>query len=557
MKTQWMHILQRKLSAKRKSLTLSGEKMQQLVEDYWAANKNNRHKAFPHFYQCVSQALTRYNCNCNGRHCCELRNCWTTPPSLIALLQRHLYIEVEGMADVLHHSNHLKEWYSPYRGDVSFGAKYDFFTQELAGRNTYINPPFNTYQGSQNLIEKVIEKVFDSLRSSQPTRVVLLIPIFEGKQGHLYETQAKKSRFLEIATFPKGSFSFVAPEHYHISNNFRPGFFSEKIGLYLCANKASLQVDPIDWYGLTQDLLHWSQDNTKHSPIFSNLTRQKFEQRITPSHKGRDFNRDDNVTLKPSNNFFHYYDHNFPLENEIKSMKSFVPNPRHLELLAKLNQHNRTAGALGILPNHLLQLLRLTNPENVEKITNELRFAAFWATYNIWTKRQRLNRTYWNIVPETWKHNEELKKDKYLGKKRKRTKQLVLDDCKNPFHYLLLKSGVKPIQGTCDCSRKTSYHKDIRNESKARKNLDTHILPFSLIDNKKRKQKQVRIDSKRNSDYSGLDYKHNPPAWGGIQLGITQFLSPTSADISREEQDRKKRFKQESYTLHVSSCDLR
>src|SRR5271156_1796918 len=96
-------ILQRKLSAKRKSLTLSGEKMQQLVEDYWVANKNNRHKVFPHFYQCVSQALTRYNCNCNGRHCCELRNCWTTPPSLIALLQRHLYIEVEGMADVLHH----------------------------------------------------------------------------------------------------------------------------------------------------------------------------------------------------------------------------------------------------------------------------------------------------------------------------------------------------------------------------------------------------------------------------------------------------------------------
>src|SRR5271170_5556599 len=102
--------------------------------------------AFPHFYQCASQALTRYNCNCNGRHCCELRNCWTTPPSLIALLQRHLYIEVEGMADVFRHSDHLKEWYSPYRGDVSFGAKYDFFTQELAGRNTYINPPFNTYQ---------------------------------------------------------------------------------------------------------------------------------------------------------------------------------------------------------------------------------------------------------------------------------------------------------------------------------------------------------------------------------------------------------------------------
>jgi len=87
---------------------------------------------------------------------------------------------------------------------------------------------------------------------------------------------------------------------------------------------------------------------------------------------------------------------------------------------------------------------------------------------------------------------------------------------------------VKPIQGTCDCSRKTSYHKDTRNESKATKNLETHI-PFTLLDNKKRKQKQVRINSEIDNEDSGLDYKHNPPAWGGIQLGITQFLSPKQA----------------------------
>src|SRR5271170_2212255 len=134
---------------------------------------------------------------------------------------------------------------------------------------------------------------------------------------------------------------------------------------HTCANKASLQVDPIDWYGLTQDLLHWSQDNTKHSPIFSNLTRQKFEQRITPSHKGRNFNRHDNVTLKPSINFFHYYGHNFPLENEIKSMKSFVSNRRHLATRKiKSTQQNRRS--FRNITNHLTQLLRLT--ENFEKI---------------------------------------------------------------------------------------------------------------------------------------------------------------------------------------------
>src|SRR6202044_2547021 len=38
-KSHWISILQKKLSKNQKSLTLSGEKMQQLVEDYWKANK--------------------------------------------------------------------------------------------------------------------------------------------------------------------------------------------------------------------------------------------------------------------------------------------------------------------------------------------------------------------------------------------------------------------------------------------------------------------------------------------------------------------------------------
>jgi len=73
--------------------------------------------------------------------------------------------------------------------------------------------------------------------------VLLIIPIFEGKEGHMYETQARKAKFLEIATFPAGSFGFVAPEA------FSRGEFSQGPckGLYLAANKSSLKVDPIDW----------------------------------------------------------------------------------------------------------------------------------------------------------------------------------------------------------------------------------------------------------------------------------------------------------------------
>src|ERR1043165_5734277 len=125
---------------------------------------------------------------------CELRNCRTILP-FIEILQKHFSLEVEGMGDVLHHSCHLQEWYSRYQEDQAFGAKHDFFKQNLRGKNIFINSPFNTFEDKQNLIEKIISKISDSLRSDLPTRVILLIPIFECKIGQLYETQAKNSRF--------------------------------------------------------------------------------------------------------------------------------------------------------------------------------------------------------------------------------------------------------------------------------------------------------------------------------------------------------------------------
>ena len=119
-------------------------------------------------------------------------------------------------------------------------------------------------------------------------------------------------------------------------------------------------------------------------------------------------------------------------------MNTYVPNPERLELLSKINQHDRLAGTLGILPNRLIQLLRVTNPEDSTKIIHDLRFTTFWSTYRIWSKRQALYRRYWNILPEWSKSQAKPKKVNTSGKKRKRRKKtLAFEDCKNPFHYLL------------------------------------------------------------------------------------------------------------------------
>ena len=67
--------------------------------------------------------------------------------------------------------------------------------------------------------------------------------------------------------------------------------------------------------------------------------------------------------------------------------------------------------------------------------------------------------------------------------------------------------------------------------------LDSHIKERKSSHEKKTREK-------KQEDLSGLDHKHNFEN-SRNQLDIRQFLLvKTSADISREEQDRKKRYKQ-------------
>ena len=316
----------------------------------------------------------------------------------------------------------------------------------------------------------------------------------------MYETQARKSRFLEIATFPKGSFSFVAPEHYHIHNNFQPGFFYDKVGLYLCVNKASLKIDPINWKDMSQELLNWSRHNTKELPIINSVTCQKFAQRISPTHSSRSFNTQTNLTFMPSSNFYHYYDYSIPPEDETQSMKTYVQNANHLELLSGMNNHDRLAGALGILPKHLIQLIRLTNSEDAAKVINDLRFSTFWSSYHIWSKRQTLNRTYWKIIPECCLPKL-TKKNKTQGtKRRRRTIKVSLEDCQNPFHYLNMKNKLQPIQGTCNCTLRMGHI--VKPHSLETKTIPDHLLLQT--------EKEIRSRYNKNSDVfedtSGLDY---------------------------------------------------
>jgi hypothetical protein len=73
-------------------------------------------------------------------------------------------------------------------------------------------------------------------------------------------------------------------------------------------------------------------------------------------------------------------------------------------------------------------------------------------------------------------------------------------------------------------------------------------------------EKKISVDkkilvNKHQDDTSGLDYKY-PPSNSPTQLSITHFFpTRTAGDISREQQDRKKRFKHNT-TLNTSATNL-
>ena len=94
---------------------------------------------------------------------------------------------------------------------------------------------------------------------------------------------------------------------------------------------------------------------------------------------------------------------------------------------------------------------------------------SFWSGYEMWKKRRRLVKAYWNnIAPNEWKKNK--KKEKTQSRKRK--KRSNPSQCVDPFHFFPKCNDFSKQRPTrCKCSE---YHrpakgllsKDIRNFAK-------------------------------------------------------------------------------------------
>src|ERR1700684_4710046 len=61
---------------------------------------------------------------------------------------------------------------------------------------------------------------------------------------------------------------------------------------------------------------------------------------------------------------YHYYDFSIKPSNEFEHLRKYIRDENHLRLINRMNQHNRFAAVLGILPNQLIRMITEVKPDD-------------------------------------------------------------------------------------------------------------------------------------------------------------------------------------------------
>ena len=73
--------------------------------------------------------------------------------------------------------------------------------------------------------------------------------------------------------------------------------------------------------------------------------------------------------------------------NEFEHLKKYIRDENHLRLLNRMNQHDRFAAVVGILPNQLIRMITEVKPDDKDAILKDLRLTSFWQGYRVWRQR--------------------------------------------------------------------------------------------------------------------------------------------------------------------------
>ena len=405
---QWHRAAREKFSL----ATLPAFRLDLLTKGYWKANSNKQFISTPKFLDDLSRVVS---------HQQPLQS-YHPRADLLAILIQEFALQTQGFSDSMNFSPGFDEWTSTNTGDIPFGAELWTFAAMHGGRNTFFFRAPNHSADTQGLLGIIAE----SLETKAPTRAVCLIP----KQENLPHS------FLELFTIQASCPLFGYDQSVE---SVSPCDMSVVLSL----NKESMVIDPIQWDSFTSKIRCWSQYWPPDSVSLSQRTCDLFRERVSLSHLPRTLSKQPQNVILKSSSALCFYDA-FSSKRPITASSTSIPSWA-VKLFNKINKHPCFLGVLGILPNQLRSLLKVSGHTAREEALLDISRTLFFAGFRVWTKRQKLAAQYWrDVAPENKKR---------IAKKQKPETKLAQTKCKNPFHFLCRHSNFsKQRQTRCPCS---------------------------------------------------------------------------------------------------------
>ena len=437
-------ILSRKEKYARKLLNIvrrelplvPSEVAMRLCNNFLDANSLKPEPPLSSFIPLLRQAIP--NCNCPFLHECGRLNLFTLTPDLNRLLIKELALSLDANSSSLGHSNVFHKWCSSVPADRSFGALGSLWETDLAGKNSLI--VWNDDEKSTSTFTKLIDRIDSLIKPCNPARILLICPSPN-------PLSIPKRSFISLASIPQG-FPLIFSESLFPTQVKSDRPFS----IILIANKESFLYDPINWHQLKQELQEWGALNCPSLVILEEADNL-FNERSPLSHLPR-------ISSRPpllNHDIYHFFDPEVPCIPETNFlMDSGIPLDIATKI-SKINNHPRGLSLLGILPNQIRHLLRLSG-QDVDVAFGDISMELFWLGFGIWSQRKIYNDRFWkNIAPDQWK----ISPTKTIGRPAKNRSALksIADKCRNPFHFLKRRQMLSSIRPTpCVCYKAVTHN---------------------------------------------------------------------------------------------------
>ena len=336
------------------------------------------------FVEQVKKLLAFFLCDCigPGGHYCELSKSASLLFGFQEILRVKLSLSVELFADAVHHNNRFTRWASGREDDTVFGSLGNALSISWKGMTAVAYPP-----QAVGMLDKLAEKLHSDLRTSLPTRIVLVL-----EEGNVLDAVRKWEQSSVICTFPAGTFPTISP------SSFRQPYTEHKnkilrqraaVTVLIVQNREAAVRYPVDSLALEQALTRWS---------YAHKVACKIETPKSLSLAMEDLSRawtSPGMLVCGHDGKLNWFD-GPPAAAKVVALAPHS-DAKVQAALDKVLNFDRYAGALGLIPSGISSLIaKAVNPSNskagrlVEKAhISNLSYVIFTSAFSMWMERKR------------------------------------------------------------------------------------------------------------------------------------------------------------------------